>query len=586
MKPLSASIDELRNNDHQWQAFTTEGHCVVLAPPGSGKTKLLATRMAYDLMNRIPRPHGAACVTLTNAAAAELRERIDALGLRDRANLFVGTVHSFALNAIIVPFATLVGRTDLTRVAIASSTEEKAAFQAAIDNVYGSDYESRYVQSTIDINRRRFASDEDWAKAGANIREVANRYLDNLHQQGLIDFTELIQIAVDFVEQHRTIRTALTAKYPHLYVDEYQDLAPGLDRLVKALCFDYYNAAELFAVGDPDQAVFGFTGTRPELLVELGQRSDVQDITLQRNYRCGHEIIRIANGMKHSDSHVVGNHDGGEVTVTRCPQGFAAQCTHAAARVSAATEDGTPLHEIVIICPTNAQCITAVEVFRQQGIPVSYRNTDHYRATQVTSFIERCAAWATLGHEGSHYRLGDLLRQWRLILGPRSERRTDIALTELLMNFANRGGDSASQLLEELHSIGLTAALARPALAADAIEATKMKLAVTAGPLRNLTVRDLADYARKTDRVEITTMSSSKGLEFDVVAILGMDQKRVPFFSSLDDPEKMAEERRKFYVSLTRARHEVHIYYSGFVEWKRNNDYAGPSMFLTEIGLV
>jgi DNA helicase-2/ATP-dependent DNA helicase PcrA len=82
-------------------------------------------------------------------------------------------------------------------------------------------------------------------------------------------------------------------------------------------------------------------------------------------------------------------------------------------------------------------------------------------------------------------------------------------------------------------------------------------------------------------------MTSSKGLEFDIVLVLGADQGRIPFFTALDNAEQLAEERRKFYVSLTRARDEVHIYYSGFVEWasgsiRRN----GPSMFLREVGLL
>lgn len=587
MRPLSDSIDQLRTNAQQWEAFSTEGHCVVLAPPGSGKTKLLATRMAHDLATKIPKPHGAACVTLTNAAAAELRERTDTLGVRDRSNVFVGTVHSFALNAVVVPFATLVGRPELMQIRIASQLEEDTEFQSAVDSVYGTNtHQAKYVRSTIDFNRKRFATDEDWGKAGPHIREVANRYLNNLHQRGLVDFNELIEIAVDFVEHHSTTRAALTAKYPHFYVDEYQDLAPGLDRLVKALCFDYYRAAELFAVGDPDQAVFGFTGTRPELLNQLAQRTGVHPVTLQRNYRCGQEIVRIAHAMKHSKTPVVGNHDGGQVTVTQCRDGFAAQCAHAADRVSAIAQSGMPLHEIVIICPTNAQCDIAARVFRQRGIPVSFRNTDHYRLTQVTSFIEGCAAWAALGHESSNYRLADLLRQWRSILGQRAERCDDIALTGLLMDFAERGSEPAHQLASELHSAGLAAALKRPSLAPDAIEAAKMRVALATGSLRDLTVRGLADHARKTDRVEITTMNSSKGLEFDIVMILGMDQKRVPDFRSLDSAEKMAEERRKLYVSLTRARHEVHVYYSGFVEWRNRNERAGPSMFLNEAGLL
>ena len=109
MSALSESIADLKANPRQWKAFTTEGNCVVLAPPGSGKTKLLTTRMAHDLITSVPPPHGAACITLTNAAADELRRRVDRLGVPPRSTLFVGTVHAFALRQVLIPFAAMLG---------------------------------------------------------------------------------------------------------------------------------------------------------------------------------------------------------------------------------------------------------------------------------------------------------------------------------------------------------------------------------------------------------------------------------------------------------------------------------------------
>lgn len=586
MSRLSASVNDLKGNDRQWKAFTTEGHCVVLAPPGSGKTKLLTTRMAFDLMTKIPEPYGAACVTLTIAATEELRRRIDALGVPGRPTIFIGTVHSFALNRIVIPFATLVGRPELAHVSIANKAEEKTAFDAALNSVFPYRTDRRYVQSTIEINRKRFATDEAWARHSDEVREVARRYGDNLHERGLIDFIELIELAVNFVEHHRIIRKVLTARYPHLYVDEYQDLAPGLDRLVKALCFDYRSGSELFAVGDPDQAILGFTGTQPQLLIELSQRPDVTPVPLEKNYRCGQEIIRVANLVKQGKSAVIGHRGGGQVSAMYCPSGFMAQSIEAVRSVQQANGHGTPLHEIVAICPTNGQCETAANTFRNQGIPAFFRNTEYYRATQVTSFIEGCAAWSTLGRERSNYRLGALLRQWQSVIDRRWEHESDVALVELMMKFASRPDEPARCLLTELLEAGLATALKRAALADDAIEAKNMAQALTSGPLQGLSVRDLAERARKVDRVEITTMTSSKGLEFDVVLLLGIDQNRVPFFSSLNNTEDLAEERRKFYVSITRARDEVRIFYSGFVEWKKKIDRAGPSMFLREIGLL
>lgn len=170
MNALREARDELRSNERQWQAFTTEGHCVVLAPPGSGKTKLLTTRLANDLVTRIRRPHGAACITLTNAAADELQRRLDALGVDRRSTLFVGTVHSFALSRIVLPFAAVGGFPDLSNPRIASDRQVKAALAQAVGDFYA-EGEQRYVDSTV-MKLRRIMDPEQYALVGGGIARV------------------------------------------------------------------------------------------------------------------------------------------------------------------------------------------------------------------------------------------------------------------------------------------------------------------------------------------------------------------------------------------------------------------------------
>src|SRR6266508_259168 len=131
MTALEQAREELRENPRQWEAFTSSGHCVVLAPPGSGKTKLLTTRMAEDLLTRIPHPHGAACITLTTAAADELERRLRGLGVPRRSTLFVGTVHSFALSRIIAPYARVASRPELADAAIATDQQRDACYTQA-----------------------------------------------------------------------------------------------------------------------------------------------------------------------------------------------------------------------------------------------------------------------------------------------------------------------------------------------------------------------------------------------------------------------------------------------------------------------
>ncbi|GAB3430128.1 ATP-dependent helicase [Actinophytocola sediminis] len=580
MSKLSASIDDLKNNDRQWEAFTTEGHCVVLAPPGSGKTKLLTTRMAYDLANKIRRPQGAACITLTNAAADELRRRVDELGVEDRPNLAIGTVHSFLLRKVVEPFAHVVGRPELASITIASKEEsDKLLREAVMEALLHGD--SRLVPSTIGRLRQRMASDEDWAKSGNGVIRAARLYEVKLAERGLHDFSGLVATAVDLVENHHVVRQTLTAQFPHLYVDEYQDLAPGLDRVVKALCFDHYTNSELFAVGDPDQALFAFTGTRPELLNELAARHDVRTVELTRNYRCAAEIIKVANRMRGDRPPIVGDRPGGEVSAVYCSGGPRNQYAQVIAAARKAHASGVDLHEIAVLCPTRQICVEVTTALRAAGIPVYFRDVNEYRVTSVTLFAEAAAAWAAAGREQSGYRLGDLLKRWRYLLGPLWTYQRDHDLVAMLIGWADRRDEPAITFLDELDTVGLGEALRQVALAADAPEAKRMAVV-----MRLLSLGELATRALPRDRVEVTTTTSSKGLEFDAVFIVGADEELMPSYQS-KTPEDLAEDRRRFYVSITRARKELRIFYSGFVVTKYNRKKnAGVSRFLKEIGLA
>ncbi|XVS66005.1 ATP-dependent helicase [Actinosynnema sp. CA-299493] len=589
MSKLSGSVDELRKNDRQWDAFTTDGHCIVLAPPGSGKTKLLTTRLAYDLVNKIERPQGAACITFTNAAADELRRRVEHLGVENRLALFVGTVHGFALRRIVTRFARLVGRPDLENITIATKQQCDQIYDYAISS-YFSAKDSRYVKSTIVRNRQRMATNAEWARHGDRLLHAHLLFERELKNRGLHDFLSVIELAVKFVEQHKAIRTVLTAEYPHLYIDEYQDLSPGLDRLVKALCFDHITNSELFAVGDPDQSIMAFTGARPELLHALAGRTDVARVELEHNYRCGQGIIQLANRMRQGRPAITGDRLGGDASAIHCPEGLDEQYSSIVTSVQAAQQRGVPLHEIGVLAPHNDQCRRIVDFLRAAQVPAFFRDADGtYRPTPLTGFIEGCASWATLGREQSHYRLSELLRRWRTALGQRWTIDDDAALVDMLMKYREKSDTSALAFLTELRNVGLDAALREGTLADEAMEVKRMAKALDDGDLSGLSVKGLAERARRFDRVEVTTMTSSKSLEFDVVMLVSADEDYMPDWRAKRDPSPtaLAEERRKFYVSITRARNELRISYSGFVlkPWGEEAR-LGPSRYLREIELI
>jgi DNA helicase-2/ATP-dependent DNA helicase PcrA len=593
MNALERARAQLRTNDRQWEAFGVTGHCVVLAPPGSGKTKLLSTRVAHDLATHVPMPHGAACITLTNASAQELKNRVHALGVQPRPTLFVGTVHGFALTGVIRPFAAAAGTPEIATASIATDAQRDEAFDLAVRHIYARGEDTRYLRETVDRHRKLMATPAVWRTAGAHIHALAQRYEQNLRCGQLIDFDDVVRIAVELVEENAFVRHVLLARYPRIYVDEYQDLAPGLDRLVRALCFGHSNTqgtnphgtdAQLFAVGDPDQAIYGWTGSRPELLDELVAAPGVRSVRLAVNYRCGQEIIARSKRMLSGRRDIKGVRKGGRVTATLQSLGFAAQCQAAAQVVRQVRDAGTRLHEIAILCATRAECKQVADALRTSNMPVFVRQTE-YEQTAATMLLEALAAWSLFGAESGGHRLGDLLKCWRTMLGPAWGKPSEIELVSVLLAWRTRAQDPAVSFLNDVLAAGMGEA-STMSRAEDARALRGMNKALQSGALSAWSVSDLGDRARTTDRVEVTTMTSAKGLEFDVIIMLGLDEGHIPHASSVDKPEELAEEKRKFYVSLTRARHEVHMFYSGFTERRGRRSMRGPSRFLRQIGVV
>jgi len=584
MTGLRQAMAELETNSEQWEAFQHDGHCIVLAPPGSGKTKLLTTKAVWLANNAVAPGRGLACITLTNPAAAELRTRIRRLGQPVGRTVNVGTVHSFAWSNIIRPFAAAAGFPEWSKYTLAPRGEANDLMREAISRVFSPHEDTRYVASTVKRNRRLCLTEQESKATGANVRDAGLEYERLLREEDWVDFDSVVAMAVRLVEEHGFVRAVLHARYPYLLVDEYQDLAPGLHRIVTSLSLDKGNST-LFAVGDPDQAIYGWTGTRPELLLELAGREAVHRVDLRINYRCGALIAAAGRRILGGDgAEAVTVRGGGSVSARREPAGLTAQANYIVDRILALQADGAPLHEVAVLAPTNHDCDKLVDVLRGHDIPVAWR-ADAYSPSPLTITLEALAAWAACGREDSGYKLGDLLDQWQQ-LGDWAALRAgaDEVVAVLLATAADTpAGEFVETIVMVLESVGVLKDLRSD----DANELERMRAALNpAGEMANYTVRDLGRLRLRDGRVEVATMSASKGLEFDHVFIAALEQGKLPFFKSVRGSAEWAEDRRKFYVSFTRARESVEVLYSGWYETRWGRQSSGPSVFLRESGLV
>jgi DNA helicase II / ATP-dependent DNA helicase PcrA len=583
---LSVARSQIATNPEQWRAFTATGHCLVTAPPGSGKTELLTARLAQDFIDTIHAPHGAACITYSNTAASELRRRLDHFGVEHRSNLVIGTVHSFALNHIIRPFAAILGSQRVANARVATEAQRDDAFERAQAAVYGDEDPGYGLRTTMDRRRRHFGSGgSDVTFGGESVAEVASMYESYLDEAGLIDFDGIVKAAVKLAESDKVVREVLAARFTKLYIDEYQDLGAGLHELVKVLCFDQAANAALFAVADPDQCIYVFSGASPELVEEIADRSDVEHVKLRLNYRCSDEIIAQSRKLLPSPIDVEGFREGGTVQAHQVDGKIAGQAERAVGFVRAALDAGSKAEDVAILCLSNADCIEVGDILHGAGIPVFVRRDDDYPRTPATQLMEMAAAWATAEPGQSGVTLKFVLGQWRQLLGGRWTRAKDVALTSLLLAQGATDDPPARDFVAAILELGLDAALRDDRLRAEDTDGVAQLLASVAdGHLSGLTVTGLGDRAFARNRVHVLTMHSSKGLEFDLVCLLGLEHTRLPRFNAAEW-EKI-QDRRKFYVAITRGRFEVHMFYTGWLINKYGKRWDhGPSTFVKQLGL-
>ncbi len=388
----------------------------------------------------------------------------------------------------------------------------------------------------------------------------------------------------DLVQEHEFVRKALTARFPKLYIDEYQDLGPGLHYLVTSLCFDERASSTLFAVADPEQCIYVFSGAAPELVEEVVQRSDVTDVSLEVNYRCSAEIIRQSMTALEQPIKVEGLREGGTVAVHKVEGWVEGQAKEALPLIREAIAQKTPLENIALICITNNECQEAAQILREDDIPVFVRTSDQYATTPATQFLEGAAEWVSVPRGDAGFSLAELLADWRGLLADKWERARAIELVSYLLSIEDGAVTLARDFVERIAAMRLTESLS------DRIEgqesaasvAVMLKNLAPGESLDGLTISELGDRAQAKNRVHVITMHGSKGLEFDHVFILGLEFNRLPWWSASD--WEIIQARRQFYVALTRARHSVHMYYTGWNRDKygRRHD-NGPSRFVKNL---
>jgi superfamily I DNA/RNA helicase len=575
-----AAAEELRANGEQWKVYESERNCVVLAGPGGGKTKTITVKIARLLGENVRQPRRLACITYSNACVGELRGRLRKLGVADDDRLLISTVHSFCLSELVLPYARLAGIAVPDPLVVASPSQSRELFRQAYIQTLGGVCPNWFRLECDKLRRsildRKGAEWKTWEKRETAVVEA---YEGLLLKNGLIDFDGLVLVGVELVENHEWVRRAVLGKYPVIVIDEYQDLGLPLHRMVTALMSKA--GVRILAVGDPDQSIYGFTGAKPSLLRTLEKLQRVEAIRLKLNYRCADQIIKASKTLL-SDPGDFESHDGrqGEIRIYEVERNVRGQADYALGTVVPALLKANPsweLGDIALLYRSlnegqaiaDAADAVGMRYFRlDNGSPI--------KRSRLTEWLTDAAKWCSGGWESGTVSLADLLRSWRLMRRSLSREADALEARARLIGslFAHRDGSiPLRKWLVALRDASLADAFEQEPGLADEKDNFEDLLKATekGGALESYAVEIFGNQGKSPDQINLMTLHSSKGLEFEAVIMVGLEAGVFP--STYDrTQEQIDEAARLFYVGVTRAKNTVHLMYE-----------SNPSPFITTI---
>jgi DNA helicase-2/ATP-dependent DNA helicase PcrA len=595
MKDLDNLISKL--NEAQRQAVTTDKNRVlVMAGAGSGKTSVLTTRIAHLQLNERVGTSNQLALTFTRLAATEMKERVGKiLGDSLAKNLTTGTFHSFCVRVL----RTYGNRIGIETTFSVYDTEDR---DALIESVIQDLLLSGKVKPTLD----------PWNEPRSHFEgQVVREYKHRLRRNNALDLDGLLAESVRLLIEHPDIASELQNRYTHIFVDEYQDSDSRQEQIVNLI-----NPQYLFVVGDPAQAIYGWRGAKIDNILTFEEcNSDTEVVKMERNYRSTKPILHLANkvieqSLFKSPLKLWTDKEGPKAWLT----GY--QCeSHEATEIAQGIQcrvefDGTIPEDVAILCRTNYQVDHYKRALEQIGIKtyVVSNKADPLNAWDVRRIFDymtyicnpkddrafrKIINWPDRRMTDLELQQAEMASTVQMIsLSELLEERMDILSSLVLEDWHSDVRILLEQVLENLgledryHSQGLHNRIADLVRAGEAIErwvGRQVGLGESYDPytfLRWLRTKDIQErlVQEKPEGVQILTVHAAKGLEWAHVYVPGCNLNVFP--SKKGDIE---EERRLFYVAVTRAKETLHLSY--FEErqnpWgKREMVQMKPSPFL------
>lgn len=603
-------------NDEQRQAATSGSNVILcLAGAGTGKTKTLTTRIAYLHEEKRVGTSNMLALTFTRLAGLEMKERIAKLIGEDQAKkLFCNTFHSFCVS-VLREWGHRIGLEP--NFSIYDQDDQTAIITAILD-------EFRYsakVRQVLDCISRRQRGQE-MQGSDYDVEQAAEEYFYRLRQSNAVGLDDLLFKTLELMKQS-DIAAHYRNQYKYVHVDEFQDTDDVQMAIIRHMAPE-----NLFVVGDDYQAIYGFRGANVRNILNFPQESsDCEVIKLERNYRSTESIVTAANRLiqhnqNRTDKRLINDMAGSEIDVIELPTpddegNFLRDIANAHKQA------GNRLASIAVLARTNGQLSFIKDKLNEEQIAATVVNRDadplkRVDIKKLLSFLhfvvnnkDEKALWSCINFP--HTRMTDLEKTSLLAQEEWTSERAQevlkkvggakvqefIRIVETLQNADSFFKINAYEAIREAsYVLGLKRLYEEKGLKNridDMLSALRYakrwcSQQEASGERNNieaflkwLRIRDIQDFYRKDeDAVQLLTVHGSKGLEFDTVILVGMNQGTFPSKRT----EDMEEERRLAYVAVTRAKRRLFLTRPREVALYGKKTYEPePSQFVREMGL-
>jgi DNA helicase-2/ATP-dependent DNA helicase PcrA len=639
---MSNLLDGL-NDEQREVVINTEGRYLVLAGAGAGKTRALTYRVAHLLKEKELMPHNIMAVTFTNKAAAEMRHRVKEL-IEQEGTWWIGTFHGLAVR-LLVKYGRHIGVPSY--FTIADEVDQKKQIKAILEQLGETGLTHEVILKIISGAKNNLLKPEDLASQGYNkkIVEIYSLYQDKLKAMNALDFDDLIFKVVEMIRHVPEVKMEVQNQFKYVIIDESQDLNTAQFELVKVISGKHGN---LMLIGDCDQNIYSWRGANLNIVLEFAKEKGTKTLLLQQNYRCSANIVDasnavIANNKNRLDKILITENKPGEPITYYLAEGEYEEACFIAGVIDNLVHYRRT-HEykdFAILYRMNSQSRVIEDILSKMFI--------RYRVVNGTSFYDRkeikdAIAYIRLivnPHDVLSFKrvanepkrgLGDVglakvidfIETNKLSVVEALDRCDEIEkvsakarialkqLSSVIKDFQQRSYNDEPQrlILDYMNALGYLAAIdddddhTRSRNICDlgevakewcnASDSTEHRTNLEAF-IKHLNLVSDIDAVKDDDCVKLMTSHTAKGLEFRVVFIAGLEESIFPCYimdRSTGKPmmtdNDLEEERRLFYVSMTRAKER--LYATSTIERRRFKDvYRNrPSRFINEIpkGLI